>query len=41
MLIKLEAELDVTLPDDLFAGRAVRTVADLAAIVETAGEPAR
>jgi acyl carrier protein len=43
MLIRLEDELDVTLPDDLFAGRVVRTVADFAAVVESAcpqGHPA-
>src|SRR5690349_10095209 len=36
MLIRLEDQLDVTLPDDLFAGRVVRTVADFAAVVEAA-----
>lgn len=43
MLIRLEDELGVTLPDDLFAGRVVRTVADVAAVVESAcpsGRPA-
>jgi acyl carrier protein len=29
MLVRLEDELDVTLPDDIFAGRAFTTVADL------------
>jgi acyl carrier protein len=29
MLVRLEDELDMTLPDDLFAGRTFRTVADL------------
>jgi acyl carrier protein len=41
MLIRLEDELDVTLPDDLFAGRVIRTVADLADVVRSAcGPPA-
>ncbi|HEX6872094.1 MAG TPA: acyl carrier protein [Micromonosporaceae bacterium] len=38
MLIRLEDELAITLPDDLFAGRVVRTVADLAAVIEAVGE---
>jgi len=33
MLVRLEDELDVTLPDDLFAGRSFTTVADLVGIV--------
>jgi acyl carrier protein len=33
MLIRLEDELDVTLPDDLFLGRAFSTVADLIDVV--------
>jgi acyl carrier protein len=33
MLIRLEDELDVTLPDDLFIGQAFRTVADLVRVV--------
>lgn len=33
MLIRLEDELDVTLPDDLFAGRTFHTVADLVDVV--------
>lgn len=33
MLVRLEDELDVTLPDDLFAGRVFTTVADLADVV--------
>lgn len=33
MLIRLEEELDVVLPDDLFAGRTFRTVADLVDVV--------
>ncbi|MEU4744644.1 acyl carrier protein [Actinosynnema sp. NPDC023658] len=33
MLIRLEDELGVTLPDDLFAGRTFRTVADLVDVV--------
>ncbi|WP_433392217.1 acyl carrier protein [Micromonospora sp. KLBMP9576] len=39
MLIRLEDELDVTLPDDLFTGRQVHTVADLAALVASACPP--
>ncbi|WP_186156448.1 acyl carrier protein [Burkholderia gladioli] len=33
MLIRLEDELDITLPDDLFVGRAFKTVADLIEVV--------
>ncbi|WNV85124.1 acyl carrier protein [Umezawaea sp. Da 62-37] len=33
MLIRLEDELDVVLPDDLFAGRTFHTVADLVDVV--------
>ncbi|NIL42973.1 acyl carrier protein [Salinispora arenicola] len=33
MLVRLEDELDVTLPDDIFAGRAFTTVADLVDVV--------
>jgi len=33
MLVRLEDELDVTLPDDIFAGRSFRTVADLIDVV--------
>lgn len=33
MLIRLEDELGVTLPDDLFAGRTFHTVADLVDVV--------
>ncbi|QOC94278.1 phosphopantetheine-binding protein [Micromonospora craniellae] len=33
MLIRLEDELDVTLPDDVFAGRVFTTVADLVDVV--------
>jgi acyl carrier protein len=33
MLVRLEDELDVTLPDDLFVGRTFRTVADLVDVV--------
>ncbi|ANZ43034.1 acyl carrier protein [Lentzea guizhouensis] len=36
MLVKLEDELDVTLPDDLFAGRKFTTVADIVDVVTTA-----
>jgi acyl carrier protein len=33
MLVRLEDELDVTLPDDLFVGRTFTTVADLTDVV--------
>jgi|RhiMetdeSRZDD1v2_1073273.scaffolds.fasta_scaffold995207_2 acyl carrier protein len=33
MLVRLEDELGVTLPDDLFAGRSFHTVADLVEVV--------
>ncbi|MEW2376549.1 phosphopantetheine-binding protein [Micromonospora sp. NPDC047812] len=33
MLVRLEDELDVTLPDDIFAGRTFTTVADLVDVV--------
>lgn len=33
MLVRLEDELDVTLPDDLFVGRTFTTVADLTEVV--------
>ncbi|AHH99590.1 acyl carrier protein [Kutzneria albida] len=33
MLVRLEDELDVTLPDDLFTGRTFHTVADLTGVV--------
>ncbi|PZG02541.1 acyl carrier protein [Micromonospora deserti] len=33
MLVQLEDELDLTLPDDLFAGRVFTTVADLVDVV--------
>jgi acyl carrier protein len=36
MLIKLEDDLGVTLPDDMFHGRRIRTVADLADVVRSA-----
>lgn len=36
MLIQLEDDLGVTLPDDLFLGRQVYTVADLADVVHSA-----
>jgi acyl carrier protein len=38
MLIKLEDELDVTLPDDIFVGKVMFTVADL---VDVVGEATR
>jgi acyl carrier protein len=37
-LVRLEDELGVTLPDDLFAGRVFTTVADLVAVVHAALE---
>lgn len=33
MLVRIEDELDVTLPDDLFVGRSFRTVGDLIGVV--------
>jgi acyl carrier protein len=36
MMIRLEEDLGMTLPDDLFAGRVIRTVGDLVAVVESA-----
>jgi acyl carrier protein len=36
MLIRLEDDLGVTLPDDLFVGKRIYTVADLAAVVSAA-----
>jgi acyl carrier protein len=33
MLVRLEDELDVTMPDDLFVGRTFTTVADLTEVV--------
>jgi acyl carrier protein len=36
MLISLEDDLGVLLPDDLFTGRRIRTVGDLAAVVASA-----
>ena len=36
MLVQLEDELEVTLPDDLFAGRTFTTVGDLVDVVATA-----
>jgi acyl carrier protein len=38
VLVRLEDHLDVTLPDDLFAGRTFATVADLVDVVMTALE---
>ncbi|MFF6914294.1 phosphopantetheine-binding protein [Streptomyces sp. NPDC012466] len=40
MLVRIEDELDVTLPDDLFVGRSFRTVRDLIDVV-TAAEVGR
>jgi acyl carrier protein len=39
MLVKLEDELDVTLPDDLFAGRKFTTVSDIVDVVSAAVRP--
>ncbi|MFD5449469.1 acyl carrier protein [Streptomyces sp. NPDC003470] len=36
MLVRIEDELDVTLPDDLFVGRSFRTVRDLIDVVTAA-----
>ena len=36
MLIQLEDDLGVTLPDDMFQGHQIFTVADLAAVVQLA-----
>lgn len=36
MLVRLEDELDLTLPDDLFVGHTFTTVADLVDVVLTA-----
>lgn len=41
MLIRLEDELDVTLPDDLFVGRSFHTVADLVDVVSGVLQGAR
>ncbi|MZE79641.1 acyl carrier protein [Streptomyces xinghaiensis] len=35
MLVRIEDELDVVLPDDLFVGRSFRTVADLVDVVRS------
>ena len=40
MLLRIEDELGVTLPDDLFVGRSFDTVDDLVAVVLDAGEVA-
>lgn len=36
MLVRIEDELDATLPDDLFVGHSFRTVADLIDVVTAA-----
>jgi acyl carrier protein len=41
MLIRLEDELGVTLPDDLFAGGGIYTVGDLAHVIAAASEMAK
>lgn len=38
MLVRLEDELDVTLPDDLFVGHSFHTVADLIDVVAGSAE---
>jgi acyl carrier protein len=37
MLIRLEDELDMELPDDIFTGQEISTVSDLADVVRSAG----
>lgn len=41
MLVRLEDELDVVLPDDIFAGRRLHTVADLIELVASGCERAQ
>ncbi|MFI9569248.1 acyl carrier protein [Streptomyces rishiriensis] len=41
MLVRLEDELDIVLPDDLFVGRSFHTVHDLIEIVLSAAEASR
>ena len=41
MLVRIEDELDVVLPDDMFVGRPVRTVADVVDLVLLAVEADR
>ncbi|MEU3255136.1 acyl carrier protein [Streptomyces sp. NPDC006997] len=41
MLVRLEDELDVVLPDDLFVGRGFTTVRDLIEVVLLGAEPVR
>ncbi len=41
MLIRLEDELGVMLPDDLFSGGPIHTVGDLAELIARAAETAR
>lgn len=41
MLVRLEDELEVTLPDDIFAGRSLHTVADLIDVVASGCERTR
>ncbi len=40
MLVRLEDELDVILPDELFVGRSFRTVSDLVDVVVAGAEVA-
>jgi len=41
MLVRIEDELDVVLPDDMFVGRPVRTVSDVVELVLLAVEADR
>lgn len=41
MLVRLEDELDIVLPDDLFVGRSFHTVADIVDVVVEVMESAR
>jgi acyl carrier protein len=41
MLVRIEDELGVTLPDDLFVGRSFRTVGDLVDVVLSGTEASR
>ncbi|MFE7778857.1 acyl carrier protein [Streptomyces sp. NPDC057445] len=41
MLVRIEDELEITLPDDLFVGRSFQTVGDLIDVVLTGTESSR
>ncbi|MFC8845932.1 MULTISPECIES: acyl carrier protein [unclassified Micromonospora] len=41
MLVRIEDELDIVLPDDLFVGRSFQTVADLVDVVLGVAEATR